>query len=87
MNILTGIIVIGTAYMAIGVLYLCLRERVRELNLGGILDPVIWWLPEIYTGKLSGTRWRTNPIDIVIGIALAICLFTPIINLGITVWK
>ena len=61
-------------YMAIGCLYLCLRERPGGLGLGGVLDPVVWWLPDLVRGRLSGTRWRRQPVEWVMGVALAIAV-------------
>ncbi len=61
-------------YLAIGVLYLRLRERPRGLGLEGILDLVVWWLPDLLRGRLSGTRWRCQPVEWAMGGVLAICV-------------
>lgn len=68
----------GASYFAFGLLYLCLRERKPGLGFYNIIDAVVWWLPEIITGKMGGTKWRTQPVELLMGAILAVSLFVPI---------
>ena len=72
-TILLWLIFAMTAYASIGVLYLCLRDRQRGMDMGEVLDPVVFWLPDLLQGKLTGTRWRTSPADLCMGTLLGCC--------------
>ena len=76
-----------TAYLAVGVVYLCMRERPRGMSLESIMEPVVWWLPDLVTGNLSGFRWRTSYMELFMGLALAVCLlFQPVSTLVQLIW-
>ena len=74
----------ATCYLAVGVMYLCLRVRPKGLRFDEVLDPVIWWLPDLLRGRPTGIRWRKDPEEIVMGLVLAFCLFAPIASLLIS---